>query len=450
MSFLKTGLTFEEFRDVLGLSGIFMLRLLGLFMLAPVLSVHAARMDGSSAFLAGLAVGAYGLSQTLLQVPVGMLSDQLGRKPVISAGLLVYASGCVLAARSTTVAGLLVGRFIQGSGSIASVVLAMVADVTREEVRTRAMALVGMSIGLSLMLGFILGPLIAAHWGVSAIFWLIAGFDLIALVYLNAFIPEPAVHHRGTEDPRHARVVLRDRNLLSLNVLMFLLHLGMSAVFFMTPFLLEEHFAKRELWKVYGPMILLGGGLMLPAMFWAETRKKLRQLLFMGVFVAGAGYLLLGSGREHLWALVGGMIVWFVGFNLLEPALPSLVSRFAPASLRGAALGMFNMSQYMGAFAGSVVAGFLMQHAPGALYPALLLLCIPWAWAAARLDDPGLIRTAKFAAKAGSPHHPAELRRVKGVYDAHWLADGRLEMKYSAALLDEDRLRALLTDRGLL
>lgn len=445
-----SGLTREELRDVLGLSAIFALRLLGLFLLLPVLSVYAHGLAGATPFLAGLAVGAYGLSQTVLQVPVGILSDRFGRKPVIAAGLLIYAAGCVAAAKSSTIGGLIAGRLIQGSGSIAAVVLAMVADVTRDEVRTRAMAIVGMSIGLSFTLGFIFGPILAAHYGVNSIFWLIACFDLAALAYMAAVIPEPAHHKRSEASLAHVATVLKDRNLAALDLLMFILHVGMTSVFVVTPFFLAAHFLKHDLWKVYGPMILLGGGVMLPAMFWAETRKKLQELLFLGILVAGGGFFLLAAGDQGTAFLVGGLIVYFIGFNLIEPALPSLVSRFAPLSLRGTALGVFNMSQYMGAFCGGAVGGLFLGRHPFWLYPFLILLCIPWAWAASRLDNPRHLRDARFDTKPGSPHHAAELRRHPGVYDAHWLSDGRLELRYSALHHDESTLRALLKDRGLL
>lgn len=445
----RSGLTRQELTDVLGLSAIFALRLLGLFLLLPVLSIYARGLEGATPFLAGFAVGAYGLSQTVLQVPVGVLSDRFGRKPVIGIGLLIYAAGCLYAGSTTTIGGLIAGRLVQGSGSIAAVVLAMVADVTRDEVRTRAMALVGMSIGLSFTLGFILGPVLAAKFGVASIFWLIATFDVLALLYMSVFIKEPEHHKRTEASLSHVPVVMRDKNLSALNLLMFLLHVGMTSVFVVTPFFLARLYEKREMWKVYGPMILLGGGLMLPAMYWAETRKKLQELLFLGIMVAGVGYFLLAGGEDHAALLVSGIIVYFIGFNLIEPALPSLTSRFAPLSLRGTALGVFNMSQYMGAFVGGSVGGYFLGHHPFWLYPFLMFLCIPWVWAASRLDNPKHIRDAKFPAKADAPHHSAELRRHQGIYDARWV-DGHLEVRYSALYQDEESLRSLLQNKGLI
>ena len=224
----------------------------------------------------------------------------------------------------------------------------------------------------------------------------------------------------------------------------------MTSVVVGTPFFLATVFEKHEMWKVYAPMILLGGGVMLPAMYWAETRKMLQEMLFFGILVAGIGYFLLGAGEHTHGLLVAGIIVYFIGFNLIEPALPSLVSRFAPVSLRGTALGVFNMSQYMGAFFGGAIGGLFLGRHPFWLYPFLMLLCIPWVWAASRLDNPRNIRDARFPAKSEAPHHAAELRRVHGIYDARWLPDGHLEIRYSSLHHDESSLKFLLKTKGLI
>lgn len=444
---LLLGLTRQEWRGLLGLTGIFSLRMLGLFLVLPVLSPYALGLEGATPFLAGMAVGAYGLSQTALQVPLGLLSDRWGRKGVLALGLALFALGSAWAAWSTDIMGLILGRLLQGSGAIASVVIAMVADVTREEVRTRAMAVVGVSIGLSFAAGFLFGPVLAARWGVPLLFWLMAAMSVVAILYLPLFLPSPRPSHRGEISLRQFRRILADRNLVCLDILMFLLHLGMTGVFVVTPVLLAHVFVARDLWKVYVPMILLGGGVMLPAMAYAERKKRLRELLVAGIGVAAIGYGMLGfsSGRPAL--LVAGLIVYFIGFNLLEPALPSLVTRFAPANLRATSAGFFSMSQCMGAFCGGAVGGLFLGGAPHWLYGCLLIGCLPWCLAAGRMDDPRLIREARFKAPP-SRGSLGDLRRLRGVYDAFWEADGTLKVRYSEKWRTETGLRQWLEERG--
>ena len=382
------GLTREELGHVFGLSGIFALRLLGLFLVLPVLSIYAKDLRGATPFLAGLAVGLYGLAQMCLQLPFGLLSDRFGRKPMIAVGLAIYAGGSVVAALSTSIWGLMLGRFIQGSGAISSVVLALIADLTREEVRGRAMAVVGISIGVSFTLGFVLGPLLSARYGTPFLFWLVACLDSLAIAYLMLRVPNPPPRQASAGFTTGLSVVMKDRNLSALNATMFLLHMGLTAVWVVTPSLLLEHWARKDMWHVYLPMILLAGGIMLPAMGLAEAKQRLRTLLAAGMAVAAVGMLVLGlsPGAPQLTAI--GLVIFFVGFNLMEPVLPSLVSRFAPAERRGGAMGMFNMSQFFGAFVGGATGGYFLGHGRFGLYWTLLALCVPWAWAASRLEAP--------------------------------------------------------------
>ncbi|MBI3299233.1 MAG: MFS transporter [Elusimicrobia bacterium] len=382
------GLTALELRNVAGLSGIFALRMLGLFLVLPVLSVHALTLEGATPMLAGMAVGFYGLSQTLFTVPMGLLSDRWGRKPVIAAGLLVYAAGSVVAATAAGIVPLLIGRFIQGAGAISSAVIALAADLTREEVRGRAMAVIGISIGASFALGFAVGPVMSAHWGVPSLFWSTAALDLVAILYLVTMVPTPVVEKPLELTRAHVGAILRDRNLFSLDLLMFILHTSLTAVWVVTPRLLMAHWDRRQMWHVYLPMILIAGLVMLPAVGVAEAKGKLKALLFAGVGVSAAGSLImaLSDGRAVMTAV--GLVVFFTGFNLIEPVLPSLVTRFAPRELRGTAVGVFNTSQFLGAFCGGALGGFFLGHGRYGLYWAQLALCLPWAWAAFRLDDP--------------------------------------------------------------
>ncbi|OIO06627.1 MAG: hypothetical protein AUJ52_11960 [Elusimicrobia bacterium CG1_02_63_36] len=370
-------LTGQEVKDVLGLSGIFGLRMLGLFLVLPVLSIHAREL-GATPMLAGLSVGIYGLAQTLLQVPFGTLSDRFDRKSVVAVGLLLFVAGSVVCASARTPAVLVAGRFLQGAGAIASVIIAMVADRTRDEVRGRAMALIGMSVGVSFGFGILLGPVLSVKFGVPAIFWGIAASGLFAIVYLYAVLPPVEERPQSPATWAKSLELLAHRDLLCLDALMFVLHLGMTAVFVVGPFLMLEHWTKPELWKIYLPMILAGGGLMFPAVAVAEIRNAMKGLIGAGIAVSAVGFLLLALSAGSASLVAAGMIVYFVGFNFIEPALPSLVTRVAPVQLRGTAVGLFNMSQFFGAFCGGAAGGWFLGHARNALFWSLLGLCVPW------------------------------------------------------------------------
>lgn len=382
------GLTPVELRNVAGLSGIFMLRMLGLFLVLPVLSVHALTLEGSTPFLAGLAVGFYGLSQTMFTVPMGMLSDRLGRKRVIVAGLLLYALGSMVAATSDGIAQLLFGRFMQGAGAISSVVIAMAADLTREEVRGRAMAVMGISIGVSFTLGFAVGPVMAARWGVPSLFWATAVLDLVAIAYLLTAVPTPPSEKPFDVSASQVKDILRDPNLVSLNVLMFLLHAALTAVWVVTPKLLLARWERGDLWHIYLPMIFIAGFVMLPSVGFAEAKKRLKALLYAGIAVSAAGWLVMGLSGDDAKATAVGLVVFFTGFNLIEPILPSMVTRFAPRELRGTAVGVFNTSQFLGSFCGGAMGGYFLGHGKHGLYWALLALAVPWTAAAVKLAAP--------------------------------------------------------------
>ncbi len=422
-------LTREEIKSVLGLSVIFGLRLLGLFLLLPVLSPYARGLAGATPFLAGLAVGAYGLSQMVLQIPVGLMSDRWGRIKVLVVGQLVYALGAALAARTHSIHTLLAARMIQGAGAIASVVVAMIADVTRDEVRTQAMMFVGISVGLSFMAGFLFGPLIAARWGVPMIFWALAVLDVIGAIYLWTCLEEPKHHVRSDLSVAHLRTALTDRNLLNLDLLNFCLHCGLTATFVVTPFALRERFGAAGTGKVYGPMILIGA-LMMGPLRMAEKRKRLRELLISGLAVSTAGYLILSMYPKGTAWLVAGIIVFFAGFNLQEPTLPSLVTRFAPSSLRGSAVGAFSMAQFFGSFCGGALGGWFLGHGPSDLFVVLPFLAATAAIACLALDDPRFIRQLHLSIDAEVLEARKALRGLP-LYDVRPLPSGALEVKYS-------------------
>ena len=378
-----------ERRTVGSLALLYSFRMLGLFMVLPLLALYAADMPGATPAMLGLALGIYGLSQAALQIPLGWLSDRIGRKPVIVAGLLVFALGSLVAAQADTAAGIVLGRFLQGAGAIASTVMAMVADLTSEEQRTKAMAIVGASIGASFAVALVLGPLVAASGGLEAVFYLTAVLALsgIAVVLLQVPTPARLIEHEevGARGVHLARA-LADRQLLRLNVGVFTLHFILMACFLLVPAILEGalQVPRGDHWQVYLPTLLLSLLGMLPLMRLAEKGGRLREVFPTAialVLVALLGFGFTAAGPlfyVSLW-------LFFVGFNYLEATLPSLVSKTVFAGGRGTAMGIYSSCQFLGAFAGGAGGGYVLQHwgalgllalcmVPGI---AWLLLCLP-------------------------------------------------------------------------
>lgn len=378
-----------ERRTVGSLALLYSFRMLGLFMVLPLLALYAADMPGATPAMLGLALGIYGLSQAALQIPLGWLSDRIGRKPVIVAGLLVFALGSLVAAQADTAAGIVLGRFLQGAGAIASTVMAMVADLTSEEQRTKAMAIVGASIGASFAIALVLGPVVAASGGLEAVFYLTAVLALsgIAVVLLRVPTPARLIEHeevgaRGV----HVTRALADRQLLRLNFGVFTLHFILMACFLLVPTILEGSLQvpRGDHWQVYLPALLLSLLGMLPLMRLAEKGGRLREVFPAAialVLVALLGFAFTAAGPlfyVSLW-------LFFVGFNYLEATLPSLVSKAVFAGGRGTAMGIYSSCQFLGAFVGGAGGGYVLQHwgAMGLLAlcmvpgTAWLVLCLP-------------------------------------------------------------------------
>ena len=359
-------MTARERRASLSLAAIFALRMLGLFLVLPVFALEAARYPGGDdPALVGLAMGIYGLTQAFLQIPFGLASDRLGRKRVIVAGLLVFVVGSLVAATADTLLGLLAGRALQGAGAVSAAVTALLADQTRDEVRTKAMALVGASIGLMFALSLVLAPLLVAAIGLAGLFGLTAALALagIALV-LWGVPPEPRAHQAA---PRGRLAdVLAHPGLLRLNAGVFILHAVQLSMWVAVPALLvQAGLAKEHHWWLYLPAVLASFVVMGTTLFPLERRGHLRAV-FLGA-IALIGLVQLGllwtADAPRLAVLAGLLFLFFCGFNVLEASQPSLVSRIAPAQARGAALGVYNTLQSLGLFAGGAAGGWLVKHA---------------------------------------------------------------------------------------
>ena len=391
-----TRMTPSERRSSLGLALIFALRMLGLFLVVPVFELEASHYAGANPASIGMAMGVYGLTQAVLQLPLGMASDRWGRKRLIALGLLVFAVGSVIAAMATTIDGLLWGRAIQGAGAVSAAVTALLADQTRDVVRTKAMAMIGASIGLVFSLALIVSPLLAGWMGLSGMFWLVAVLALLAVVAIFVMVPpEPALHRDAVGGS--LAEVLAHPALLRLNVGVFVLHAVQLAMWMVLPrMLVEAGLVKEHHWYVYLPAVLGSFLVMGGVLFRMERKGKLKQVFLTSIVLVGLTQLALwwmsgsSAGAPSLWTLGLLLLVFFSGFNMLEASQPSLVSRQAPPQARGMALGVYNTLQSLGLFAGGAVGGILIKHSgPQMLFMASGVLMLLWLLVALGMTAPG-------------------------------------------------------------
>ncbi|NPA52289.1 MAG: MFS transporter [Aquificae bacterium] len=374
----------EERKATLGLAGIFSLRMLGLFLVLPVLSIYASEFPGATSFLVGLAIGAYGLTQAFFQIPYGLWSDKYGRIPILVLSTIIFFSGSGLAAYASynqDIYLLIIGRFLQGMGAVSSVVIALIADLTREEVRTRAMATIGASIGMAFAFGMVLGPWIAAHFGLGGVFTFTAILALISLPYIIWGIPRPKiiVHHDDAEfTASYLGTVLRDKNLLKMDFGMFTLHMGLTAVFTVAPLILKNFMSPKDLWKVYLVMFLVGLTIMVPSTIIAEKKGLIKQVKIAAIIVLIISFTMFMFLTDRFLFAIISIIVYFTGFMMLEPIMPSLMSRYAKPQVKGTASGVFNTAQFLGAFVGGVSAGYLLKFGFMTVFIFLSVITLLW------------------------------------------------------------------------
>ncbi|MGO4152822.1 MFS transporter [Cupriavidus sp. YAF13] len=374
-------MTGMEVRASISLASIFALRMLGLFLILPVFAEYAHGLpDGHDAQRVGLAMGIYGLMQAFLHIPLGWLSDRVGRKPVMVAGLLLFVAGGLVAANSDTLSGIIIGRSLQGMGAISAAITACIADLTREQHRTKAMAMVGGSIGLTFALSLVIASPLLHSIGMPGIFTLMSVLGVVAILVTLFLVPTPPPPH-PVRLP--FRSVLLNPDLIRLNVGVLALHASQVAMFMVVPAMLSDAgMPLDQHWKVYLPVVLVSFVLMLAPMMAAERYGKVRPVLLGAVGLMTAVQLLFAA-VHGLWGIVGVLLLFFVAFNVLEAMQPSLVSRYAAAA-RGAALGVYNTTQAMGLFLGGAVGGWLLKHEGrsavfiGCAVVLLLWLIIAW------------------------------------------------------------------------
>ena len=375
--------TSTEKRSIYSLSGVLFFRMFSIFLLLPVFSVLALDLEEATPFLIGVAFGAYGLTQGFLQLPFGMWSDRAGRKKVIVIGLGLFIIGNLLAAAADSIYLMIIARFLQGTGAISSTVFALVADLTRPEVRTRANAAMGVSIGTAFAIAFIAAPFLGEWLGLEGMFGMIAIFSVVSLVLVLTTVPNPeaiTLVPGNTSFLKMTKTVWRVPSLRTICWGGFVCGAGLSSTFFLIPMILVNHgYERAEMWKIYLPMMLAGALMMILAAVFAEVRNRFREVMLFGVVLLLLSAVAMGIGQEQqmlLW-FVAALFLFFMGFNIFEPIFPSLVTRTTTAETKGTAMGVYNFAQFFGHFAGATLAGALyLNH----FYIFILLIALAEFW----------------------------------------------------------------------
>jgi MFS family permease len=438
-----------ERRASFGLAGIYGLRMLGLFIILPVFALYAEHLPGGdSHLLMGVALGAYGLTQAILQIPAGWLSDRYGRKPVIYASLILFALGSFIAAFADNIYWVIIGRVVQGAGALNAAVMALTADLTREEQRTKAMAMIGITIGITFSISMVLSPLLNSMIGVPGIFAMTGVLALLAMGVVKYVIPDPAItrFHSDTEaSSKRFGEVLRNKELLRLDFGIFSLHAILMSVFMQLPFVLRH---------VYLPVMLAAFVLMVPPIFLAEKKAMMKQVFIGAVALAAGAQLLLMFAQNSLWGVSAALLLIFTSFNVLEAALPSMISKISPLAAKGTAMGVYSSVQFLGAFFGATVGGALMQYVGGnAVFVFSIVLMLLWLIVASGMQPLAVVRTKMYhlgeMSDAQGARLQQQLSQLAGVREVMVVAaEGMACLKVDVQGFDDTAVEQLVMQTG--
>jgi len=436
------------FKKVFPLSSILFLRFLGLFLVLPVLSVYALDLEGATPFLVGVIVGGYALTQAIFQVPFGTLSDKIGRKPTILIGLVIFLVGSIICALSTDIYMLMFGRFLQGAGAIGSVVTAMIADLVEEKTRGHAMAIMGGFIAMSFAIAMALGPVVASHYGISAIFFITAILAVLAIVILFVKVPTPPkikhIYHEKTKTSD----ILKDPNLLGMIIINAMQKGLMTIAFVIIPvFLTKEEYgfgwAKSDLWMVYAPAMVAGLVAMGPAAVFGEKKNIPKQIFLVSILLFTASFVLMGTTSSSTVFIVA-VVFFFIAFNMMEPLVQSMISKFAKVHQKGAALGIANSVAYFSTFLGGTFAGlYLDVSGRESLGLSIGAIGVVWfIWTMLKMKNP--IRYAHLVIPEDEVDMD-KLHKLESEHIAEWFINETekvIVVKYAQEKLEEDELKS--------
>jgi MFS family permease len=444
-----------ERRASIGLASIYGLRMLGLFIILPIFALYAEDLPGGhSHFLIGIALGAYGLTQALLQIPAGWLSDRYGRKPIIITGLLLFAAGSFIAASADDIYWIIAGRVIQGAGAINAAVMALTADLTREEHRTKAMAMIGITIGITFAISMVLSPILYQLIGMAGIFTLIGVLAFVSIAMVIWFIPNPSItrFHSDTQaNTSKLKEVLRNKDLLRMDFGVFTLHAILMSVFMQVPFILRANGLDiQHQWQVYLPVMLIAFGLMVPPIIIAEKKAKLKQVFMIAIVMAAIAQMGIYLLQESLWGVAISLLIFFTAFNVLEATQPSIVSKIAPLDAKGTAMGVFSSVQFLGAFFGSAMGGLLMQiYGGNAVLTFAIVMLSLWLVVASSMQAPKALQTKMYHLKEMNEEEARALKhslaQLRGVNEVLIVASEQIAcLKVEISGFDEDGVEYLV------
>ncbi|ALQ53647.1 Inner membrane transport protein yajR [Pseudoalteromonas issachenkonii] len=446
-----SSLNSREKRAAVSLASVFAFRMLGLFMLMPVLAIYGQELEGFSPIWIGFAIGAYGLTQAVLQIPMGRLSDKIGRKKVIVGGLAVFALGSVIAALAESIQMVTVGRALQGMGAIASALLAFASDLSRDEQRPKVMAVIGMSIGMSFAFAMLLGPIVAASWGIAGVFWLTAILAVCGIFIVTMLVPS-AINKAPKGDTLASfsdiKKLIKHPQLARLNAGVLLLHLTLTTIFVVLPSqLIKDGLVAENHWQLYIPVLFLAFFLMVPVMIVAIKKEKEKQAFIGSVMVLIVSMLSMSMWANSVVGIAVCMLLYFVAFNFLEATMPALVSRIAPASQKGSAMGGYSSSQFLGAFLGGMLGGYVAQTtSTQAVFAAAALVGVIWLIIAWKMQVPPKSKVISLMTQLDSEEQAqtlaSQLVALPGVIEATVVRDeSRSYLKINDKEFDLDQAR---------